>query len=156
MDLRVSALAVAMDGSLRPLSDATVTVGADAAKLALTVPKAVLGAQEILVFDWHDGNGNRLGQDHFAPRPHKSYDLQAPGLTYEIASGGGIWTLTLTAERLALYVAVEADCDGRFSDNALTVIPGQPVTVTFTPKDATQRPRFTIRDLHGATYGPQS
>jgi len=147
---------VAMDGTVRALSDARVTVGADAAKLALTVPKAALGAQEILAFRWHDTNGNPLGHDHFAPRPYKSYDLQAPGLTHEIASGGGVLTLTLTAEKLALYVAVEADCDGRFSHNALTVIPGQAVTVTFSPKDATARPRFTIRDLHGATYGPQS
>ncbi|CAN1564011.1 LacZ Beta-galactosidase/beta-glucuronidase [Paracoccaceae bacterium] len=156
VEVQVSALAVSMDGTVRRVSDAHVTIGADAAKLALTVPKAALGAQEMLVFRWLDGNGSPLGHDHFAPRPYKSYDLQAPGLTHEIASGGGVWTLTLTAEKLALYVAVEADCDGRFSHNALTVIPGQAVTVTFSPKDASARPRFTIRDLHGATYGPQS
>lgn len=42
---------------------------------------------------------------------------------------------------------------GRFSANALTILPGQEVKVTFTPKVAGETAEFTIRDLHSATYG---
>jgi len=152
VDMTVSALAVAMDGTKRNLSEVRFTVGPDAAKLALTVTKAEVGAQEILVFIWSDAYGNRMGGDHFAPRPYKSYDLQAPGLTHRVARTDDGWSIVLNAEKLALFVAVEADCDGRFSQNAIVVLPGQGATVTFTPKDATRLPRFTIRDLHGATH----
>jgi len=110
----------------------------------------------MLAFVWHDGVGNPLGGDHFAPRPYKTYDLQPPGLTHLAAKTGEGWTLTISAEKLALFVAVEADCDGRFSHNAMALFPSHAATVTFTPKDATITPRFTIRDLHGATYGPQT
>ncbi|MEO5613386.1 MAG: glycoside hydrolase family 2 protein, partial [Cypionkella sp.] len=66
----------------------------------------------------------------------------------------GIYEITLTAEALALFVAVESDQPGRFSHNAVTLFPGYPDTITFTPAQSGAEPRFTIRDLHSATYGP--
>lgn len=152
VDMAVSALAVAMDGTMRNLSEVRFTVGPDAAKLALTVSKAEVGAQEILVFKWRDGSGNLLGDDHFSPRPYKHHELQAPGLTHRVARTDDGWAIDISADKLALFVAVEADCDGRFSQNAIVVLPGQDATVTFTPKDAASLPRFKIRDLHGATH----
>jgi beta-mannosidase len=153
LDLTVSAVAVAMDGTTRALDKATVTVGPDAAVLALTLPKAALGPQEMLAFVWLDSAGNRLGGDHFAPRPYKTFDLCAPGLTHQVAKTPQGWTLTIEAKALALFVAVEADCPGRFSHNAMTLFPGHPATVTFTPEDPDATPGFTLRDLHSATYG---
>jgi beta-mannosidase len=153
LDLTVSAVAVAMDGTTRALDKATVAVGPDAAVVALTLPKAALGPQEMLAFVWQDGNGNRLGGDHFAPRPYKTYDLQAPSLTHQVAKTPQGWTLTIEANALALFVAVEADCPGRFSHNAMTLFPGHPATVTFTPENPDATPGFTLRDLHSATYG---
>jgi beta-mannosidase len=153
LDLSISTVAVAMDGTTRALDKARVTVGPDAAVVALTLPKAVLGPQEMLAFTWSDDSGTRLGGDHFAPRPYKTYDLQPPGLTHRIARSGNGWTLTIEAKALALFVAVEADCPGRFSHNAMTLFPGHPATVTFTPEDASAVPHFILRDLHSATYG---
>ena len=60
---------------------------------------------------------------------------------------------TLTANALAPFVAVEADQPGRLSDNAVTLVPGEPATLSFTPDDPGARPQFTLRDLHAATYG---
>ena len=153
LELDVSAMAVAMDGTTRALDKARVTVGPDAAVLALTLPKAALVAQEMLAFVWQDTAGNRLGGDHFAPRPYKTYDLQPPALTHQVARSERGWTLAIEARSLALFVAVEADCPGRFSQSAITVFPGHPATVTFTPDDASATPRFRLRDLHSATYG---
>jgi beta-mannosidase len=152
VDLVVSAVAVAMDGSTRAIHKAQVTVAPDAAKLALTVPKSALGPQDMLAFVWTDSAGNRLGGDHFAPLPYKAYDLQDAGLSHTIEPGP-VWTITIAAEKLALFVAVEADCEGRFSHNAMTLFPGHPAKVTFTPKDPKAQPQFTIRDLRSATYG---
>ena len=52
-----------------------------------------------------------------------------------------------------LDMTVEADQPGRLSDNAVTLVPGAPVTLSFTPDDPGARPQFTLRDLHAATYG---
>ncbi|MFN7223460.1 MAG: glycoside hydrolase family 2 protein [Paracoccaceae bacterium] len=50
-------------------------------------------------------------------------------------------------------MALEADCPGRFSDNAFTLIPGQDRVIRFTPS-AAGAPQFTLRHLFAATYGP--
>ena len=63
--------------------------------------------------------------------------------------GTGAWTLTISADRLALFVTLSSDRPGRFSDNAVPVWPGAPMRVTFTPRDAATSavPRFRVRHL---------
>jgi beta-mannosidase len=53
-------------------------------------------------------------------------------------------------------VALESDRPGRFSANAVTLFPGHPATITFTPATPGPPPTFTLRDLHSATYPPRS
>ena len=65
----------------------------------------------------------------------------------------GGWQITLSARSLALFVALEADQPGRFSQNAIPLFPGQQASITFTPEAAGPAPCFTLRDLHSATYG---
>lgn len=148
MDVTVSAVAVNMAGQTRPLAKATVTV-ADAAVCALRISD--LAADEILAYVWANGD-QRIGGDHFAPKPYKSYDLRPSRLAHKIHVKNGVYHIDITAESLALFVAVEADIAGRFSHNALTLFPDHPATVTFTPKVAGQIPTFTLRDLQSATY----
>ena len=61
--------------------------------------------------------------------------------------------ITLTCTALALFVALEADVPGRFSDCGFALLPGQPRCITFTPEGPGPTPLFTLRDLHSATYG---
>ena len=42
---------------------------------------------------------------------------------------------------------------GRFSLNAFALFPGYAAEMNFTPEAAGKKPKFTIRDLHSATYG---
>jgi beta-mannosidase len=42
--------------------------------------------------------------------------------------------LTLTADKPALFVTATVDVPGYFSDNALTLLPGAPVSLGFTPR----------------------
>ena len=150
LDLTVNAVAVAMDGTTRALASATVTVGPDAAVLALTLP--ALPEDEMLAYVWAEGE-MRLGGDHHAPKPYKTYDLLPPGLAHGVTETATGWQITISAEKLALFVAVEVDQPGRLSHNAMTLFPGHPATVTFTPDAKGATPMFTLRDLHSATYG---
>jgi len=153
VDLTVRAIAVTMSGKTRPLSEATLPVPPDAAALALTVSPDALHPDEMLAFTWSDATGTHRSGDHFAPKPYKTYDLENPRVNYTRDITGHIYTLTLSAQALALFVAVEADQPGRFSANAFTLFPGHPATVTFTPKTPGAIPSFTLRDLYSATYG---
>jgi len=155
VDLIVGAVAVAMDGTTRPLGRGPVTAGPDAAVLALSVPSDALKSGEMLAFVWTDAQGNRIGGDHFAPKPYKSYALQDPALALAAEPTATGWSLTITPERLALFVSVEADVPGRFSHNAMTLFPGHSATITFTPQDPDATPRFTLRDLYSATVAAQ-
>jgi beta-mannosidase len=151
LDVTVSAVAVNMAGNTRALARSTVHVDGSAV-LALAIPAGDLRPDEMLAYVWADGDAN-LGGDHFAPRPYKSYDLLPSGLAYDADETGGVYTLTISAQNLALFVSVEADVAGRFSHNAVTLFPGHSAKIIFTPAQAGPTPRFTLRDLHSATYG---
>jgi beta-mannosidase len=54
------------------------------------------------------------------------------------AERNGKWTVTLTTDKPAFFVwANVSGLRGEFSDNSFTLLPGRPVTLTFTPKDKT-------------------
>ena len=150
--LTITARATALDGTVRELAKATVTVG-EAAVLALRIPAEALGAQELLAYTWADPSGP-LGGDVFAPKPYKHYGLCPPNLTKKVTQNGADYTITVACEKLALFVALYSDQPGRFSVNAFTLFPGHPATVTFTPARPGETPSFSLRDLHSATYGP--
>lgn len=148
--ITVTANAAAMDGSTRKLGEATVTVGPDAAVQVMALPHDALRTDEVLAFVW---SGGSAGGDVHAPKPWKAYELLPSGLTADIKRDGDVWKLTLQVKALAPFVAVESEVPGRFSTNAVTMFPGHPTTITFTPEDPSAVPVFTLRDLHSATYG---
>jgi beta-mannosidase len=148
--ITVTANAAAIDGTTRRLAEATVTVRPDAALQVLELGPDALAAGEVLAFIW---SGDAQGGDVHAPKPWKAYDLLPSGLTADIRQNRGHWILTIRVNALAPFVAVESEVPGRFSTNAVTLFPGAPATITFTPDDPDAVPRFTFRDLHSATYG---
>lgn len=104
--------------------------------------------QEVLLYRW-TGTAGDEGEEHFAPRPYKSYDLRSPRIRAELAPTAVGWGLTLHAESLALFVAVEAE-GMRPSDNCFAVLPGQPRRL-YLATDQTAAPAIGIHELHGAT-----
>jgi beta-mannosidase len=153
-EITLTANAARMDGTTRELTRTTLTVPTGTAVRALTLPPDALANDEVLAFTW-DHAGGRQG-DVFAPKPWKSYDLLPSGLTHTAEPKGDGWEITLTTHTLAPFVALESDCPGRFSANAVTLFPGHPATITFTPATPGPPPTFTLRDLHSATYPPRS
>jgi beta-mannosidase len=147
--LTLTVSAVSMAGVMRPLTTTTADIGTAAAQDLVTVARADLKPGEVLHWAW---SGDAAGADLMELAPWKAHDLLDPQVAMTVTQMGRDWTLTLTAQALAPYVAVESDLPGRFSDNAFALIPGQPRTITFTPQgDGT--PIFIQRDLHAATYG---
>ncbi len=153
VSLTVSAVAVAMDGTTCEIARTTTEIGPEAAVVTHRLDASVIGDGEMLAYVWLDG-AKRIGGEVYAPKPYKTYDLLPPKLTQAVARVGDSYAITITAEKLALFVAVEADRPGRFSGNALTLFPGHPATISFTPAAPGPEPKFTLRDLHSATYGP--
>lgn len=151
--LSVQIAAARMDGSVRPLGETRISLGTDSAQTVAEIATGALDEDEILALTWQ-GPGGTLSGDVFAPKPWKAYDLLPPGLAHEVAETRDGFEITLSVTALAPFVAVEADVPGRFSANAVTLFPGHPARIAFTPKAKGPMPRFTFRDLHSATYGP--
>jgi len=147
----VRAMALDMAGRTRLPADGQAEVGGASVPLC-AVPLADLGPGDMLVHDWHGSDGT-ADRDVFAPKPYKSYDLLPPGLTCKLDG----CQLTLTAQALALFVAIEADVPGRFAANGFALLPDRPRRVTFTLEVAGARPVSPVpaRCSPCATFIPQ-
>jgi beta-mannosidase len=146
--MTVTANAVTVAGAMRALGSWDVAVPADKA-----VPVAVidgLAEDEFLAFTWAvEGEGG--GGDIFAPRPWKAYELVPATLSHEAREIEGGWEITVSTESLGLFVTIESDRPGRFTQNAFALFAGFPATVTFMPTEPGPVPVFRLRDLHAAT-----
>lgn len=149
--ITVKAFAARMDGGLRPLGEVGAVLGTETAHSLLRIPRVSLADDEVIWLSW---SGDAQDTDVHAPNPWKSYDLRPAGLRLSQGRVGDAVELILTAEALAPFVALEADVPGRFSANAITLVPGHQQRILFTPRQPGTAPRFTLRDLHSATYGP--
>ena len=94
-----------------------------------------------------------LFRNEWLPRRHKDMPLADANVTMKADS----FSVTLSTDRPAFFVWVNAEgCPGEFDDNSITLLPGRPRTLTFTPKDPSVTPeRFkralTVMHLKQAT-----
>lgn len=148
--LSVTASAVDMTGKTRLLSEQTAQVHAAGLDM-MTIDAGQIEDGEMLFLKW-SGDDGAVGQDIFAPKAFKTYDLIAPKLAHKITRDGADYIIDISSETLAIFVAVEADVAGRFTDNAIAILPNHPAQIRFTPTDPDAAPIFILRDLHSATY----
>ncbi len=145
--IALEVFAVDLDGNRRRVAKARASVPPDRSVGIVSVPASIVREQEMLFYRWRGTLAE--GEEHFAPMPYKSYDLQRPEISVELTATEGGHHVTLTAEKLALFVTVER-ADGFLSDNCLTILPGLPKRLYLrTRNDA---PTVETRDLHGATH----
>ncbi|SFI88280.1 beta-mannosidase [Celeribacter neptunius] len=157
IDVTVQVAAVNMAGAARPLADAVISAWPSKALELFELPAGTLREDEIYVYTWqYDGpEGVAGGGDFHCPRPWKENDLMNPGIDMNIKEKDGVFDVTLEAGALALFVTLEADQPGRFSGNAISLLPGLPAKITFTPDQTDTPVNFSIRDLYSACYGGQ-
>ncbi len=135
--------AVKIGGGDRIVHAADGTISPDAAGDLARIKLNDLAADEFLFFTWSDKAGVVLGQNDFFPTAYKNYELPHPKIEASWSVENGQPLLTLSTDKPALFVTATVDIPGYFSDNALTLLPGRPARLTFTPR-------------HGATVSIES
>ncbi|MFK7856210.1 MAG: glycoside hydrolase family 2 protein [Granulosicoccus sp.] len=147
--------AVDMAGQWRSLESVNVQVSNEKAVTALEIPIEMISHDEILGYRWKTDQGS-WSVEHYTLQPYKALPLRDPALKMDAqADGEGGWKIAITSQSLALYVALECNLEGRFSDNGFTVLPNDNSSVTFQPALAESveavSPVFTLHDLYSAT-----
>ncbi|KQZ50540.1 beta-mannosidase [Rhizobium sp. Root149] len=124
----------------------------DAAVIATTVAASEIPAGSLLAWSFTASNGMG-GEGHHVHGTYKSLDLQPAGLGLDVqpAPTGG-YDLTVQSAGLALYVMIESETPGRFSDNVFDLAAGETRRITFTPSDpAAAEPSFRLYDLQSCS-----
>jgi beta-mannosidase len=109
---------------------------------------------EILFLSWRDTTG-RIVRSHVAPEPYKALALARPGIRRQISLHVGTLRIDIAAEKPAFYVMAETSVPGSFSDNVIDLLPGETVTLHFTPDDPgaidLAMSSLVIRDLYSSS-----
>jgi len=153
--LSVEVVAVSFSGVKTVLYNANVTLSADAGQEIARINLTQIASDQILFLNWKDEAGAPM-RNHAAPVAYKHLALPNPKLNSVCSSDGTSLVITITAERLALYVAAECDVDGHFSDNAFDLLGGETKTITFTPSTPSDitvaKDTLVIRDLYSSSH----
>jgi beta-mannosidase len=117
--------------------------------------RRALGSDHLLFVSWSDEQGGRH-RSHAAPVPYKHLSLPNPGMTVSLGEAAGTLVITISVKNLALYVALECDVAGHFSDNAFDLLGGEESTITFTPDSASDlklaADTLVVRDLYSSSH----
>jgi len=149
--------AIVTNGQVKHIQSLSASASPDKAGTLGHVALDEIGADSFLFLDWQASDGS-AGRSHFSPLPYKAHRLEAPELALQAERDGGIVQLSLTAQKPAFHVVVEADQGGHFSDNVFDMLPGETVSLTFTPDDpsaSVDAAAFVVRDLH-SSYASRS
>ncbi|MFJ6323593.1 MULTISPECIES: glycosyl hydrolase 2 galactose-binding domain-containing protein [unclassified Rhizobium] len=150
-DISVSLLK--LNGERVPLSTAHAICTPDAAVTALSIDADQVPADCLLAWRFTASNGMG-GEGHYVHGTYKALELQPAGLTVlrEEKEENGTVELTVTAKGLALFVMIESEIEGRYSDNAFDLAAGESRRIVFTPAKpiAGGVPAFRIYDLQSS------
>jgi beta-mannosidase len=152
--VRIETWLVDLAGKRRPFRSFDCAAPADRAVTAATIARADIPENMLLFWSFAAGNG-MTGEGHHATVTYKSLDLKPADLSIDVQPfSGGVFEARVTAKGLALHVMLEADCAGRYSDNAFDLTAGETKTVIFTPeKHLAIAPQFSVLDLHSCYAG---
>lgn len=123
VEIAVTARALNMEGGGRIVGEATNSVPPDAAVEMLRLEEGAIDTDEFLAFAWEDSEGSPMGDNDFYPVPYKAYDIPDPSIRGAWSLEGGAAVLTLSTDKPAFFVSAEAV--GVFSDNCVTLLPGE-------------------------------
>ncbi len=107
----------------------------------------------LLAWSFVASNGMK-GEGHFINGAYKSLELLPSGIETEISAlPDGTFELTVTASGLALFIMIESEMPGRYSDNAFDLARGESRRIIFTPGtpvSSDQPPAFRLHDLYSS------
>ncbi|MEW9617545.1 glycoside hydrolase family 2 protein, partial [Shinella sp. S4-D37] len=139
-----------LKGARRPFAEVRAACTPDAAVTAATFAAADLPAGTLIAWRFTASNG-MAGEGHHIHGTYKALALEPAGLTLTQEDGpDGTIHLDVAATGLALFVMIETDEDGRYSDNAFDLAAGETRRIAFTPARPLPpgtRPAFRLYDL---------
>lgn len=140
---------VSLNGRRTSLNSVDAVCSPDAAVTAFALSIADLPPDFILFWSFTASNGMG-GEGHYVHGTYKALDLEPPGLEISVSPGAdGALDVLVKAAGLALFVMVESDTPGRYSDNAFDLAAGESRRITFTPSaPVSETPIFRIYDLY--------
>ncbi|WFU89377.1 glycoside hydrolase family 2 protein [Rhizobium sp. CC1099] len=149
-DLSISILT--MKGERRHLKDIQAVCTPDAAVTATAINVSDIPEGTLLGWRFTASNGMG-GEGHYVHGTYKALELEPAGLqvTREYVEEDGSVCLNVTAKGLALFVMIETETDGKYSDNAFDLAAGETRRILFTPAKPLQDgelPDFRFYDLH--------
>lgn len=149
VDIDMNIFALSTDGTRTPLKSASGVCGPDAAIVMAEIDMSQVAEGALLSWDFIASNG-MTGEGHHVAETYKALDLQPSGLIHTVTlRDDGQYEVEVTATGLALFVVIEADIAGRYSDNLFDLTAGEARRIVFSPQDKTQpsQPTFKIFDL---------
>ncbi|MGP4689954.1 beta-mannosidase [Agrobacterium cavarae] len=150
VEIDMNIFALALDGVRIPLKSASGTCGPDAASLLTAIDLDQIPAGALLSWNFIASNG-MLGEGHHVRDTYKALDLRPSGLSHQVTGlDNGDFEVEVQAQGLALFVMVEADIAGRYSDNLFDLAAGESRRIVFSPSDKSQtaKPSFKLFDLY--------
>lgn len=145
--------AVTLSGERIPLKTANDSCPPDRAGVLMDISTSEIPVDCILAWSFIASNG-MSGEGHYLDGTYKALELQPSGLTLTSARrGDGTIEVTVSATALALFVMIEADKPGRYSDNAFDLAAGDSRQILFHPQEPGIMPVFRVYDLHSCQAG---
>lgn len=117
---------VSMSGQIDTINNVTVHSDAGCSTEVVRLADTVLGVNEFLSSTWSDTQGVHHGENDYLPLRPKYYNCGTPQI--KVVTQGD--QVTLTTDRPALYVTYDHGGQAVYDDNCLTLLPGEPKTLT--------------------------
>ncbi|WP_404405333.1 glycosyl hydrolase 2 galactose-binding domain-containing protein [Pelagibacterium halotolerans] len=133
-DITLDVIRADIKGGEKSLKRLDVSLELESASELARIPLEEVGEGQFLFLEWRGHDGTLIGRNDFFPRAYKYYDLPEAGITASWSDGETGPVLTLETDAPAFFVTASVDIPGYFSDNCLTLLPGRPVRLSFTPR----------------------
>ncbi len=146
---------VPTEGALDASHSVNIVSLSSLAREVYRIPAGEVKTDGIYIYAWETEDGVK-GRNHFAAVPYKKIDFKKPDIAVAGVTKGSTAAIELAATRLAMFVALETDVPGFFSDNFFDLMPGEKRVVTFQPNDPLRleevRQSIAIRDLYSSSH----
>ncbi len=153
-ETEVEVVQVSVHGSISMLYKQNITFTGDGQEITRFERRRFV-QDSVLFVNWTDEHGSKQ-RSHLTPKPYKHIALPNPGITTIVQEMPTALSIQISTKHLALYVALECDVAGHFSDNAFDLLAGESTTVTFipdTPSDLNRAAEtLVIRDLYSSSH----
>ena len=163
LDAALTVKCIGFDGAIRSATNFTAKVPPRSSVRVATVSESLFGDAEArrgsflsLSLEVKGDGVAETVRNEWMFDEFRSLRLEPARVTATAGEAGGRWTVTLETDKPAFYVWANAyRIPGEFDDNSLMLLPGEPRTLRFTPKDASVtfeafRTALTVRNLEQA------